>query len=85
MNRGPGSVSWRGQLGGPNELGFQRMTCSLYGRGRRRFLNQEQNLGQAGADLCTKALGTSTSVDQLRDSLKQLTRRAFDVGALFAG
>ena len=31
---------------------------------------QEQNLGQAGADLCTGSLGTSTSVDQSRDRLK---------------
>ena len=41
-NRGAGSVNWRSQLWRSNELGFQRMTCSLYGRGWRRFLNQEQ-------------------------------------------
>ena len=39
-NRGAGSVSGRGQLWRPNELGVQRMTRSLYGRGWRRFLNQ---------------------------------------------
>ena len=84
-NRGGGSVSWRGQLWRPNELGFQRMTCSLYGRSWRRFLNQDQNLGQAGADLCTGVLGTSTSVDQFRDRLKELTRRVSGLGALFVG
>ena len=84
-NRGAGSVSWRGQLWRPNELEFQRMTCSLYGRGWRRFVNQEQNLGQAGAALCTGVLGTITSVDQLRDRLKELTRRVSDLGALFVG
>ena len=40
-NRGAGSVCWRGQLWRPNKLGFQRITHSLYGRGWRRFLNQE--------------------------------------------
>ena len=82
-NRGAGSVSWRGQLWRPNELGFQRMTRSLCGRGWRLFLNQEQNLGQAGADLCTGVLGTSTSVGQLRDRMKELARRVSVLDALF--
>ena len=84
-NRGAGSVSWRGQRWRPNELGFGRMTCSSYGRDWRRSLNQEQNMGQAGADLCTAALGTSTSVDQLRYSLKEPTHRVSGLGALFVG
>ena len=83
-NRGAGSVSWRGQRWRPNDLGFQRMPC-LYGRGWRYFLNQEQTLGQACADLCTGGLGARTSVDQLRDRLKELRRRVSDLGALFAG
>ena len=70
-----GPVSWRGQLCRTNELGFHRMTCSLDSRDYRRFLNQEQNSGQAGVDLCTGGLGTSTSVDQMRVSLIEYTRR----------
>ena len=46
---------------------------------------QEQNLGQARAGLCTGVLGTSTSVDQLRDRLKEPTRQVSGLGALFAG
>ena len=46
---------------------------------------QEQNLGQAGADLCTGILAASTSADQLRDLLSKLTRRVSGLGALFAG
>ena len=61
------------------------MTCSSYGRGWRRFLNQEQNLEQTGADLCTGVLGTSTTADQLRNRLKEVTRRVSGLGALFAG
>ena len=60
------------------------MTRSLYGRGWRHFLNQEQNLGKARADICTGLLGTSTSVAQLRDRLKELTHRVSGLGALFA-
>ena len=60
------------------------MTCSLYRRRWRRYLDLEQNLEQAAADLCTGGLGISTSADQLRDRLKELTRVS-GLGARFVG
>ena len=85
-NRGEGSVSWRGQRWRPNELGFQQMTRSLYGRSWRRCLKQEQILGEVGKDPCTGGLGTSTtSIDPLRDRLKELTRPVSGLCACFAG
>ena len=49
------------------------------------FSQPGAELGQAGADLCTGVLDTSTSVDQLRDCLKELTRRVSGLGAFFVG
>ena len=47
-NRGTCSVSWRGELCRPNELGFQRMTRNLNGRDWHRFLNRAGSRAHIG-------------------------------------
>ena len=46
---------------------------------------QEQHLGEAGADLCTDILASSTSVAQLRARLGVRTSLVADLGVRFAG
>ena len=84
-NRGADSVSWRGQLWRSIKLGFLADDVQLVRPRLASFFNQKQHLGQAGADLCTGCLGTSTSGDQLRNRLKELTRRISGIGALSVG